>query len=145
METALAANAYELPYITGDGSQVFDTFYQPAQVLTPVQALAKQLLVFGINERDTEWIEERGSEWVFSFDNCCEMIGVSPGYLRRRLLPLMADVEARKARRARRGGRPSPININDDEIGHKFGGQKHCVKCSRVYHRAYMARKKAGI
>jgi hypothetical protein len=32
------------------------------------------------------WILESDSEWIFSFINCCEVLGVEPGYLRRGLL-----------------------------------------------------------
>jgi hypothetical protein len=32
------------------------------------------------------WILESDSEWIFSFINCCEALGIEPGYLRRGLL-----------------------------------------------------------
>ena len=32
------------------------------------------------------WILESNSEWIFSFVNCCEVLGVEPGYLRQGLL-----------------------------------------------------------
>ena len=32
------------------------------------------------------WILESDSEWIFSFINCCEVLGIEPGYLRQRLL-----------------------------------------------------------
>jgi hypothetical protein len=32
------------------------------------------------------WILESDSEWIFSFINCCEALGIAPGYLRRGLL-----------------------------------------------------------
>ena len=31
------------------------------------------------------WILESDSEWIFSFINCCEALGIEPGYLRRGL------------------------------------------------------------
>ena len=31
------------------------------------------------------WILESNSEWIFSFINCCEALGIEPGYLRRGL------------------------------------------------------------
>ena len=32
------------------------------------------------------WILESGSEWIFSFVNCCEALSIEPDYLRQRLL-----------------------------------------------------------
>jgi hypothetical protein len=32
------------------------------------------------------WILESGSEWIFSFINCCEVLGIEPDYLRRGLV-----------------------------------------------------------
>ena len=32
------------------------------------------------------WILESNSEWIFSFVNCCEALGIEPGYLRQGLL-----------------------------------------------------------
>jgi hypothetical protein len=32
------------------------------------------------------WILDSNSEWIFSFVNCCEALGIEPGYLRQRLL-----------------------------------------------------------
>jgi hypothetical protein len=32
------------------------------------------------------WILETDSEWIFSFVNCCEVLGIEPGYLRQGLL-----------------------------------------------------------
>jgi hypothetical protein len=32
------------------------------------------------------WILETDSEWIFSFINCCEVLGIDPDYLRRGLL-----------------------------------------------------------
>lgn len=33
-----------------------------------------------------EWILEEGSNWLFSFENICEVLGFSPKYVRRGLL-----------------------------------------------------------
>lgn len=38
---------------------------------------------FGEAER---WITEADAEWIFSFVNCCEVLGIDPGYLRSGLL-----------------------------------------------------------
>ena len=32
-----------------------------------------------------EWFNRRGKEWIFSFDNVCELLGLDPQYIRRRL------------------------------------------------------------
>jgi hypothetical protein len=39
-----------------------------------------------------EWFNRKDKEWIFSFDNVCEMLGLDPEYIRRRLLE--AQVEA---------------------------------------------------
>ena len=32
-----------------------------------------------------EWILERDSEWLFSFDNICDVLNLDPSYIRRGL------------------------------------------------------------
>lgn len=32
-----------------------------------------------------EWIMRRGNDWIFSFDNVCDLLGVDPEYVRRGL------------------------------------------------------------
>jgi hypothetical protein len=32
-----------------------------------------------------EWFSEDDRDWVFSFINCCAVLGIEPGYLRRGL------------------------------------------------------------
>jgi hypothetical protein len=41
------------------------------------------------------WILETDSEWIFSFINCCEVLGIDPDYLRRGLLPWKQGKHAR--------------------------------------------------
>ena len=38
-----------------------------------------------LNEAE-EWFNERGNEWIFSFENICDALGVDPQYLRQRLM-----------------------------------------------------------
>ena len=33
-----------------------------------------------------EWLKERGKEWIFSFENISEVLGIDPQYLRQRLM-----------------------------------------------------------
>jgi hypothetical protein len=33
-----------------------------------------------------EWISTDECDWIFSFTNCCEVLGINPVYLRRRLI-----------------------------------------------------------
>ena len=33
-----------------------------------------------------EWISKDECDWIFSFANCCEFLGINPLYLRRRLI-----------------------------------------------------------
>jgi hypothetical protein len=44
------------------------------------------------NRRDCEealqWIRAEDSEWLFSFENICEALGVNPAYLRRGLIAM---------------------------------------------------------
>jgi hypothetical protein len=32
------------------------------------------------------WINRRGSDWAFTFDNVCDLLGIEPEYLRRKIL-----------------------------------------------------------
>ena len=34
----------------------------------------------------TEWIEEENADWLFSFENICEMLGFNPRYVRNGLM-----------------------------------------------------------
>ena len=42
------------------------------------------------------WILESDSEWIFSFINCCEVLGVEPDYLRQGLLRWKQGKRARR-------------------------------------------------
>ena len=33
-----------------------------------------------------DWILERNDDWLFSFENICEVLGFNPGYIYQRLL-----------------------------------------------------------
>ena len=33
-----------------------------------------------------EWVEDQGTEWLFSFNNICDLLGFDPGYLRKMLI-----------------------------------------------------------
>ena len=33
-----------------------------------------------------EWVEDEGTEWLFSFNNICDLLGFDPDYLRKVLL-----------------------------------------------------------
>jgi len=90
--------------LMGDSSeaqQYLDTFRR-AEYLEPEKALIAAILEDAIHEyhkyrdaRDSagkerfreaeEWITHEGNEWIFSFDNVCEFLGLDPEYLRRGL------------------------------------------------------------
>jgi hypothetical protein len=90
--------------LMGDSSeaqQYLDTFRR-AEYLEPEKALIAAILEDAIHEyhkyrdaRDAagkerfreaeEWITHEGNEWIFSFDNVCEFLGLDPEYLRRGL------------------------------------------------------------
>jgi len=93
--------------LMGDSSeaqQYLDTFRR-AEYLEPEKALIAAILEDAIHEyhkyrdaRDAagkerfreaeEWIMHEGDEWIFSFDNVCEFLGLDPEYLRRGLLEM---------------------------------------------------------
>ena len=37
-------------------------------------------------ENALEWIEDEGSQWLFSFNNICDLLGFDPDYLRKVLI-----------------------------------------------------------
>jgi hypothetical protein len=45
-----------------------------------------------------EWFLEQGAEWVFSFENICEVLGLTPDYVRRGLLRVETHNVSRLAR-----------------------------------------------
>lgn len=51
-----------------------------------------------------EWIMEKGDDWLFSFRNVCELLGLDPQYIRRGVRELNADPTA--SERAHRRARP---------------------------------------
>jgi hypothetical protein len=56
--------------------------------------------------RDAEsWIMEPGNEWIFSFDNVCDLLGLDPQYVRqglRKQRVKTVELEARRRRGSRR-------------------------------------------
>jgi hypothetical protein len=47
------------------------------------------------------WINQRGRDWVFTFDNVCELLGIEPEYLRRKIFEEeisreMAELQSRR-------------------------------------------------
>ena len=38
-----------------------------------------------------EWFNRRDKEWIFSFDNVCELLGLDPEYIRRRLFEAQGE------------------------------------------------------
>jgi hypothetical protein len=53
-----------------------------------------------------QWILETGNDWIFSFDNVCELLGIDPQFLRRGLLASMEktlpDGKVRRRKELRR-------------------------------------------
>lgn len=58
------------------------------------------------------WIMNADSEWIFSFTNCCEVLGVKPDYLRQGLLLW------RQAKRSRRAS--VPATCRDKNLNQKL-------------------------
>ncbi len=50
-----------------------------------------------------EWIMQSGSDWFFSFENVCELLGLSPEYLRRGLEHWSAKMTPQKKTHHHRG------------------------------------------
>ena len=87
---------------TGDtlmGQQYVDTFRR-SEHLEPEKSLLAAILEDGIQEyrkysrahdadgkrrfrEAKEWIMGRDNEWIFSFENVCELLGLDPEYVRR--------------------------------------------------------------
>jgi len=38
-----------------------------------------------------EWFKRRDKEWIFSFENVCELLGLDPEYIRRRLFEAQGE------------------------------------------------------
>ena len=67
-------------------------------------------------EEAKQWFATEGeSEWIFSFKNICEALGINPRYLRRGLIQSSAAAEknpaARAAARARSTARQSKVRL----------------------------------
>lgn len=50
------------------------------------------------------WIMKPGNEWIFSFDNVCDLLGLDPQYIRQGLQKRCAKTVALEAPRQRRQG-----------------------------------------
>jgi hypothetical protein len=95
---------FNTPIVGGDTSaaqQYLDTFRR-SEHLEPERALIAAILEDAVHEyrkysrsRDLkgkerfreaeEWIMDKGNDWIFSFDNVCELLGLDPDYIRRGL------------------------------------------------------------
>lgn len=51
------------------------------------------------------WIMHRGNDWIFSFDNVCELLGLDPQYVRHGLQKRRAKTVQSETRRRRHGPR----------------------------------------
>jgi hypothetical protein len=53
-----------------------------------------------------QWITETGNDWIFSFANVCELLGIDPQFLRRGLLEsvdkMVSDRKGRRRKELRR-------------------------------------------
>lgn len=64
-------------------------------------ALARDPRGQELHREAAEWIFSHDREWPFSFENICDVLGVSSGYIRAGLLP-MKQVAQRRARKVPR-------------------------------------------
>lgn len=84
---------------TSTAQQYLETFRR-SEHLEPEKALIAAILEDAVHEyrkynrahdpkekerfREVEeWIMHRGNDWIFSFDNICELLGLDPDYVRR--------------------------------------------------------------
>lgn len=82
----------------------------------------KRKSLFGEAE---EWLMEETSDWLFSFENICEVLGLNPMYMRKGLLSwkdkeLAEQPKARIYRLGRRGVRKKPTVHEPRARGQKF-------------------------
>ena len=47
---------------------------------------ARTSLGSGQYQNALEWVEDEGTEWLFSFNNICDLLGFDPDYLRKVLI-----------------------------------------------------------
>jgi len=100
--SAMAENNFTIT--TGDTSMVqqyLDTFRR-SEHLEPEKSLLAAILEDAVQEyrkysrahdadgkkrfrEAEEWIMRGGNDWIFSFDNVCELLGLDPEYVRRGL------------------------------------------------------------
>ncbi len=52
-----------------------------------------------------QWIMERNSDWIYSFENVCETLGLNSSYLRQSLIRRKESQLAKRNRRLARGRR----------------------------------------
>jgi hypothetical protein len=47
---------------------------------------SRNTLARELYQNSMEWIEDKGTDWLFSFDNICGLLGFDPDYMRESLL-----------------------------------------------------------
>jgi hypothetical protein len=101
------------------GPQYLDTFRR-SEHLEPEKSLLAAILEDAVREyrkyngahdpksksqfnEVAEWFNRRDKEWIFSFENVCELLGLHPEYIRRRLLEAQGEAaeENRQSRHKR--------------------------------------------
>jgi hypothetical protein len=50
-----------------------------------------------------EWIMEGGNDWIFSFKNVCELLGLNPDYVRRGVIESVNETGKEERSRSRNG------------------------------------------
>jgi hypothetical protein len=80
------------------------------------QAAATGDLNSKLFEEAEQWIEEDGTDWIFSFESICDMLGLDAEYVRRGLRT--AKMRARRARASSAVAAPVTIEVgHDDDSG----------------------------
>jgi hypothetical protein len=131
----------------GDGAQVLDTFYPRALSLLPEIRIMYQLIKNSILERDITWINRDEPEYLYSFQNCCEYLGIDYRAARKVLNRVIG-----KGRRVVIGGnhrgRPAGTILKPSDIGdipgktytHRYGEclvSSRCPECRQRYNYVY--------
>jgi hypothetical protein len=101
----MAENAFAITIENSDdalvGLQYLDTFRR-SEHLEPEKSLLAAILEDAVQEyrkygqaddpksksrfhEVEEWFDRRDKDWIFSFENVCELLGIDPAYIRRRL------------------------------------------------------------
>jgi len=108
---------------TGSHLQALDTFYGRKGVLDPEKALMAAILIDAISDLEKfkhdrkrrfheafKWLNNTGSDWVFSFVFICESLGLDPQCVRDRVTRRIGGDCHESLGSFRKPGNSNPVN-----------------------------------